>query len=250
MRSAVEHREDVLGADRLAPRERAARMVEAEHHPDVDVLARADALADGEARLVDELGHDAPEHEARRVAATHTVRRPSAAKSSSTRSAAGGAVPGPRVSSTSGEPSSGGSTWKPTAPPPPSRRVQRAVRAQQRDGPALQRRALGIGAAVDQQPRDLALGLVLVARVEAGRARPARAAPGRRRPRPRRPRAGPSPPPGAGGAGSSARSRGYSYQPRPLLRPRRPAATIRALSGEGRQRGSPKLSSWKESETS
>src|SRR5512132_3287297 len=60
----VEHGEDVLGADRLAPLEGAARMVEAEHHPDVDVVPRADALADGEARLVDELGHDAPEHEA------------------------------------------------------------------------------------------------------------------------------------------------------------------------------------------
>ena len=39
MRSAVEHREHVLGADRLAPGERAARMVEPEHHPVVDVLA-------------------------------------------------------------------------------------------------------------------------------------------------------------------------------------------------------------------
>ena len=68
MRRRVEDREDVLGADRLAPGERPARMVEPEHHPDVDVLARAHALADGEARLVDELGDDAPEHEARRVA--------------------------------------------------------------------------------------------------------------------------------------------------------------------------------------
>ncbi|MCW2989485.1 MAG: 3-hydroxybutyryl-CoA dehydrogenase [Solirubrobacterales bacterium] len=59
----------------------------------------------------------------------------------------------------------------------------------------------------------------------------------------------PEPPPATGGASASSGRCGtpsaYSYQPRPLLRPSQPAATIRALSGEGRQRGSPKPSSWK-----
>src|SRR3954466_12417916 len=50
----VEHCQDVLGADRLAPGERPARMVEPQDHAVVDVLARAHALADGEARLVDQ----------------------------------------------------------------------------------------------------------------------------------------------------------------------------------------------------
>ena len=198
----------MLGADRLAPGERPARVVEAEDHADVDVLARADALADGEARLVDELGHDAPEHEARARRRPTRVRRPSAAKSASTRSAASGAVPGPRVSSTSGAPSSGGSTWKPTAPPPPSRPCSEPSAHSSATRPALQRRPLGVGAGVDQQPRDLALGLVLVARVEARPRRqraqlvgdgdlagddhePVLAAAGRRRrPGPRRARAG------------------------------------------------------------
>ena len=52
--------------------------------------------------------------------------------------------------------------------------------------------------------------------------------------------------PAVGAGGSSPRliePSGYSYQPRPVLRPCRPAATMRALSIEGRQRGSPKLSS-------
>ena len=99
---------------------------------------------------------------------THTVRRPSAAKSSSTRSAAGGAVPGPRVSSTSGEPLERGQHVEADRAAAAVEGVQRAVRAQQRDRAALERRPLGIGAGVDQQPWDLALGLVLVARVEAG----------------------------------------------------------------------------------
>ena len=47
---------------------------------------------------------------------------------------------------------------------------------------------------------------------------------------------------GLGRVGSSGRcspSSGYSYQPRPVLRPWSPEATLRAASIEGRQRGSP-----------
>ena len=43
-------------------------MVEAEDHAGVDVLGGADALAEREARLVDELADDPAEHEAGRVA--------------------------------------------------------------------------------------------------------------------------------------------------------------------------------------
>src|SRR4051794_15089315 len=59
----VEDVDDVLAAERLQPGERPARGVEPEDHARVDVLGRADALADGEARLVDELADDPPEHE-------------------------------------------------------------------------------------------------------------------------------------------------------------------------------------------
>src|SRR4051812_2830758 len=54
----VEHGQDVRRADRLEPRERPARVVEAEHHAVVDVLRRADVLGHREARLVDELADD------------------------------------------------------------------------------------------------------------------------------------------------------------------------------------------------
>src|SRR4051794_30273445 len=65
---AVEHGEDARGADRVAPLERPARVVESKRHARVDVLGRADALAEREARLVHELADDAAQHEARRAA--------------------------------------------------------------------------------------------------------------------------------------------------------------------------------------
>src|SRR5262249_43562176 len=64
---AVEDGQHVRRADRLEPRERPARVVEAEHHAVVDVLRRPDALGHGEARLVDELADDPPEDEPGRV---------------------------------------------------------------------------------------------------------------------------------------------------------------------------------------
>src|SRR5688572_29084300 len=59
---------EVRGAVGLQPRERAARVVEAELRAGVDVVGGADALADREARLVDQLRDDAAEHAAGRVA--------------------------------------------------------------------------------------------------------------------------------------------------------------------------------------
>src|SRR6185436_4853061 len=63
----VEDGEDVRRPDRLEPAERAARVVEAELHPVVDVVRRPDALGDGEGGLVDELAHDPAEHEPGRI---------------------------------------------------------------------------------------------------------------------------------------------------------------------------------------
>src|SRR6185503_14771786 len=63
----IEDGEDVVRPDRLEPPERAARVVQAELHPVVDVLGRPDALGHREARLVDELAHDPAEHEPGRV---------------------------------------------------------------------------------------------------------------------------------------------------------------------------------------
>ena len=53
----------------------------------------------------------------------------------------------------------------------------------------------------------------------------------------------PAPPAGARASGSFGRCgpSSYEYQPRPVLRPRLPAATICAWSMLGFQRGSPKL---------
>ena len=241
----------VLGADRLAPGERPARVVEPEDHarrrrprgePTPSPTAKHASLTSWATMRPSTSPGASP---------THAVRRPSAAKNASVRSAATGAVPALRVSSTSGAPLERRQHVEAHGAAAGVERVQRAVGAQQRDAG----RPAAAGPRGRRPHRSAATGPR--PRPRPGRARRSRRAP----PGPRSSWATasspatatsrPSPPPaGAGGAGSSAGSRGYSYQPRPVLRPRRPAATMRALSGEGRQRGSPKLSSWKESETS
>ena len=131
---------------------------------------------------------------------THAVRRPSAAKSSSMRSAAGAAVPGPRVSSTSGEPSSGGSTWKPTAPPPPSRACSEPSAHSSATGPPCS------GGPSGSAPASISShGTSPSASSWSRASKPARAASARSSWATaslagHRPRAGPRPPPGAGGA--------------------------------------------------
>ena len=57
----------MVEADLVGPRERPERVVHAELHAVVDVGGGADALADRERALVDDLGDDAAEDEARRV---------------------------------------------------------------------------------------------------------------------------------------------------------------------------------------
>ena len=181
---------------------------------------------------------------------THAVRRPRAAKKASTRSAASGAVPCPRVSSTSVAASSGGRAWKPTAPPPASSACSDPAAHSRATGPPCNGGPSGSapastsshGTSPSASSWSRASKPACAARARAAlrattsastprhhepalaaaRGRPARV--------PRRPR--------AGTRTSRARSCG----------PGRPAATIRALSGDGRQRGSPKLSSWKESD--
>src|SRR5438445_8949118 len=60
----LEHRQDVVEADRVGPRERSAGMVQAEHHPGVDVVKVAHAFAERERALVDHLADDPSEHQA------------------------------------------------------------------------------------------------------------------------------------------------------------------------------------------
>ena len=240
----VEHREH--DARRRSPRAHAngpRGWLSPSTMPSSTSSARADALADREARLVDELGDDPPEHEAGRVAHPRRVQaeRGEAVLRALGRQRRRSSVL--RASSTSPVASSGASTWKPTRD-----RRRRRGRAASRPRTAARRAALQRGArraaAVERSATGSRPPARPVAHVEAGlrapRAQLARdgtsprghderalvAAAGARAGPPRAPR----------GAGRRT-SRG------PLLRPRRPAATIRALSGEGRQRGSPKLSS-------
>jgi hypothetical protein len=214
--------------------------------PVVDVLARADAPRRREARLVDELGDDAPEHEPGRVATTRCAGR-GRAKTPRLRSAATRRGAGPRVSSTSGELPSGGQDVEADGAAAAVEGVQRAVGAQQRDRAALQRRPSG-RRRVDQQPRDLAVASSW-SRASKPAARGERAQLVGDVSSPATTTSARRPPPGAAGGVLGALAR-VLVPAAPALAPRRPAATMRALSGEGRQRGSPKLSSWKESETS
>src|SRR4029450_13245073 len=64
----VQGGEHLIEADRVAPLERPARMVEAGAEGGVDVGGGADALRDREASLVDELAGDPPEHQPGSVA--------------------------------------------------------------------------------------------------------------------------------------------------------------------------------------
>src|SRR5436305_12716232 len=57
----------VLEADRAAPLDRPARVVQAERQAGVDIIGGADSLADRERRLVHELADHPAEHEARRI---------------------------------------------------------------------------------------------------------------------------------------------------------------------------------------
>src|ERR687895_756921 len=63
----VDRRQHVLEPDDLAPGDGAARMVQPQREAGVHVLGRADALADGERRLVHQLADDPPQHQARGV---------------------------------------------------------------------------------------------------------------------------------------------------------------------------------------
>src|SRR5665213_817258 len=63
---AVQHGEYMVEPDLIGPRERAARIVEPEHHAGVDVLCAAHAFTKREGALVDHLAEDSLEHAAAR----------------------------------------------------------------------------------------------------------------------------------------------------------------------------------------
>ena len=144
--TAVEQRvEHVLRADPVAPGERAARVVEAELHAGVDVGRVADALAEREARLVDELRDDPAEHEAR--ARRRPTRRGGRAWRRSARGAAAAAARSSavRVSSTSPPPRAAAAAVEAGGAAARVLRGERAGVAEQRLRPALQRRVVLAG---------------------------------------------------------------------------------------------------------
>ena len=219
--------------DLLEPAERAARVVEAEHHPVVDVLGRADALGHGEARLVDELAHDPAEHEPGRVLDPRDVAAEAreeglrALGGDGRRRRAARHLDEPRVT----ERREGVEADRAAG------RVERAQRpfgAEDGERAALERGLVLLGAAVDREPRHVALG---AERLDRGVARARRQAaqllgdrqvagdddePPVRRPRPR---AGPGRPGGAG-------------------RPRRRTSRARSCArGARRRRASPRAGS-------
>src|SRR3954468_9524304 len=183
------------------------------------------------------------------ASSTHAVRRPKDVKNSSARRSATSAVAGGRVSSTM---PIGGSAWKPTAEPPWSKAAS---------APSATRIARGApcrtGESSSPGPHSTMRCGTASSGISSSTAQPAWAASTRsssaigRKPLMTTRRS--PPPPGSPSSGSCGRCGSpslYVYQPRPVLRPSRPAATICALSGDGRQRGSPKLSSWNDWATS
>ena len=161
----------------------------------------------------------------RRATARRTSRRRGSARAGRRRAAAG-----PRE--------------KPTAGPPSSCARERALGAQQHPRRALQRLVL-LAARVDRDERHLAVR-VAGRRDAPPRARRASCASSTATGSSPAMTTSPSPPPGSGAVSSSrgtGRPSGYAYQPRPDLRPRWPASTLRRCSGDGRHRGSWKLCS-------
>ena len=199
---------------------------------------------DGEARLVDELAHDPAEHEPGRVLDPRDVAAEAreeglrALGRDGRRRRAAGHLDEPRVTERREGVEADRAAGR-------VERVQRPVGAEHRERAALERRLVVVGAAVDGEPRHVALGAERLDRGVARARRQAAQLLGDRQV------AGDDhePPVAASGLGrvrvvgavravrrrrtSRARSCG----------PWRPAATSLATSGFGRQRGSPKLSS-------
>ena len=180
------------------------------------------------ARLVDHLTHDparaAPPTRATGLHAREEVQATAAAKEPSLRVA-------PPASPVRG---SAGS-------PPTGRRIEQASERDRTDqAPPSQRCPPSAVALHDRRGAGLGLGR----RANAQRPRPAQL-PGKRAPRRSQPppRRGAPPWVGSGSAGGRAHRRSSRSSRDPLLRPCSPAATCLAWIGEGRQRGSPKLSS-------
>ena len=173
--------------------------------------ARADALAERERRLVDELADDPPEHEPGRVADPLDVlaQRREEALGGARRPAS--SVSGPRVSSTRPR-------RRPAAAARGSRRRRRRGRARPASprrssiacGPPCSGGSSSVGAAVEDQERHLAVGLLGRARRPSPRPRRASQQLARRAARsPAITTTSPSPPPAAGAArGSSAAGAG------------------------------------------
>ena len=164
---------------------------------------------------------------------THSTWRPIDAKNASAARAAASEVVGLRVSST--RPPSGAAAKKPAALPSGSSSASGPSSTQDHLRPALERRVvLVVAAAVDDQRGD-----AVALHLPAGRLGGLAQLVGQRRPAADHHEAVAAASGGSGSGGRCSPSSGYSYQPRPVLRPWSPDATLRAASIEGRQRGSP-----------
>ena len=184
--------------------------------------ARADALAEREARLVDELATIRPSTRPG-ASPTHSTWRPSDGEERARRARAAG-VGGRRAARELDEPRpSGGSAWKPAAlPPGSSARERRRRRTASACGPPCSGASSVGRAAVDDQRgharRSASTGVGdaqpasrgRVAQLVGQRAVAARSRRARRRRRPA---------PAGRVVGPVRPSSGYSYQPRPVLRP-------------------------------
>ena len=252
-----QHAEHRRGADRVAPLERAARVVEAEHHAGVDVLGGADAVAEREARLVDELAHDPAEHEPGRVADPLDV---AAERGEERLGGARGGVRGRRAARELDEPAerrggeeagrapsgsssaSGASSHRTTCGPPCSGVGMLAARRCRRASSSLEpRRSTPPQSTISAGTSSPAAPSGSATRQPASSRRLAQRVGQRRSSRAITTQAVAAAARAAGRAsgGRCSPPSGYSYQPRPVLRPWSPDATLRAASIDGRQRGSP-----------
>ena len=267
---ALQRREHGARADQVAPRERPPRVVEAQLHAPIDVRGRADALAEREARLVDELGDDPPADEPRPVADPF---RAAAERREERLGRGGDRRGGDRPAGELDEPGVAHGQGQGEAGRAPARILggERSGVAEEHLRAALQRRVVLAGAAVHDQRRHLAVRLPGRPRVPARGVRRGEQVMRRPRPRPRRPRgarrrrpararadrrAGPagrrtSPGPScargarsqraarrAATAASGARASGHGRTPRsPRRRRRRPGPSARRGPSGSRRRG-------------
>ena len=197
---AVERREHVVEADRLAPRDRPARVVQAELSP-ASTSSGEPRPRRPRTRPRSRAGRRSGPSTRPGASPTHSVWKPRLREEALGRLGVRAWVLGSRVSSTSRALSSGGSRWKPTAPGSPRAARLRRAHSTSRRRPAERAGSRGAG----PRRRSARPAPALAAASIAGRRARARAAPSASAPPPSMATRAPSPPPGSSGSGSSGR---------------------------------------------